>query len=249
MLAMTAALPREISGVLRAMTVERREAVGACRLSIGSLHGRPLAVARSGVGAERARGAIDALRDRVPVSAVLSVGFGGALVEGLAAGDLVTSAWIHTDSEVDEVLRADPDWLGRLTTFTEAAGLRVRQGASVTAARMVTDPEQRRRLAQRFNADVVDMEGYWLAEACAACGVPFVSVRAVSDTAEEHHPVLERALDGDHVRVGRAVLGFAARPREMAKLPRLAANAQRAAAALTRYALLASAAPAEEVGA
>ncbi|MEJ2288424.1 MAG: hypothetical protein P8Y02_07215 [Deinococcales bacterium] len=250
MLVVTAALPREADGVLRAMTVERREDAGTCHLSVGALGGRPLALARTGVGAERARHAAGVLLERLPVSAVLSLGFAGALVDGLAVGDLMVSIRLHVDSAMPEdALYPDLAWLARLSASAEEGGVRARRGESVTVTRMVTEPAQRRRLARRYGADVVDMEGYWLARACAAKGLPFVSVRAVSDTVEEHHPVLEQALDDGRLRIGRAVRGFAARPREMAKLPRLAANARRASAALERYALLASATPAEGVGA
>lgn len=64
-----------------------------------------------------------------------------------------------------------------------------------TTRRVVTTVEARRVLAQRFNAEVVDMEGTHLAEAVAGAGARFGSVRVVSDDASRDLPPLENIFD------------------------------------------------------
>lgn len=245
MLGLIAALPREVRGVARAMRVESSAVEGGCRLVSGALAGRPVVVAQSGMGAERAERAVRLLVERYPVDAVLSVGFGGALVDGLGPGALVLGARLHLDVVEGAPLSSDAALLRRLAD-SGAAGPRPLEGASVTADRMVTAPEERRRLARAYDAQVVDMEGYWAAREAARHGVPFLNVRSVSDAVDEYHPVLEAALVDGSMRVPKAVRGFAGRPLEAAKLPRLMTNAGRAAKALTLFVLAAVAALAEE---
>lgn len=247
MLALIAALPRELAGVVRELRSPQRHDLPAGRVTLGSLAGHTVVVGRCGVGEDRARRLADGLLQRYPVDALVSVGFAGALTGGLAAGDLVLACRLHRDGG-PPVPPLDPDreLLERLAGRAAAAGWRARRGASVSAGRMVTAMSERARLAGRHGAMIVDMEGYGLAAECAAHGVPFASLRAVSDTVGDHHPALERALEEGTFHVGRAVQGFATHPRDLAKLPRLAANARRASRALAGFVL--SAAPAATEG-
>ena len=82
-----------------------------------------------------------------------------------------------------------------------------------TAERVVTSTAARGVLAQRFNADVVDMEGLPLALALGARGVRFAMVRVVSDDASRDMPPLDDAIDArGRVRPLRVALAFARAP-------------------------------------
>ena len=69
-----------------------------------------------------------------------------------------------------------------------------------TADRVVTTVAARTALAQRYDADVVDMEGTHLADVLGAHGVPFAMVRVVSDDASRDLPAIDDAIDA-HGRV------------------------------------------------
>ncbi|HEY0393142.1 MAG TPA: hypothetical protein VGD01_01480 [Candidatus Elarobacter sp.] len=64
-----------------------------------------------------------------------------------------------------------------------------------TTRRVITTVDARTALAQRFNADVVDMEGTHLAAALGARGVRFAMVRVVSDDAGRNLPPIDDAID------------------------------------------------------
>ena len=83
-----------------------------------------------------------------------------------------------------------------------------------TTKRIVTSVTARTALAQRFNADVVDMEGTHLAAALAARGVPVGMVRVVSDDPSRDLPPIEDAIDDEgRLRPLPLVLAFARAPR------------------------------------
>jgi hypothetical protein len=83
-----------------------------------------------------------------------------------------------------------------------------------TTKRVVTSVAARTLLAQRFNADVVDMEGTHLAAALAARGVEFGMVRVVSDDPSRDLPPIEDAIDDEgRIRPLPLALAFARAPR------------------------------------
>jgi adenosylhomocysteine nucleosidase len=82
-----------------------------------------------------------------------------------------------------------------------------------TAERVVTTVAARAALAQRFGADVVDMEGSHLAAALDARGVRYAMVRVVSDDATRALPPIGDAIDADgRVRPIAIALAFARAP-------------------------------------
>jgi hypothetical protein len=82
-----------------------------------------------------------------------------------------------------------------------------------TAKRVVTAVVARTVLAQRFNADAVDMEGVHLAGALRARGVRFAMVRVVSDDASRDLPPIGDAIDANgRIRPVPVALAFARAP-------------------------------------
>jgi adenosylhomocysteine nucleosidase len=83
-----------------------------------------------------------------------------------------------------------------------------------TTKRVVTTVDARTVLAQRFNAEVVDMEGTHLAAALTARGVRFAMVRVVSDDASRDLPPIDDAIDAEgRIRPLPLALAFARAPR------------------------------------
>lgn len=226
-----------MAGLLPRLVGARRSRLGPGRLHTGTLVGVPVAIAVTGMGAERARRGARALLARGPLAALLSLGFAGALTEALPAGSLVLPERLSLDAEGAAACASDPRLRGRLLAAAGAAGLLVHGGASVTAGRLVTAPAARAALAAAHAADLVDMEGYWLALEARAAGLPFVSVRAVSDALHDDQPVLAAAMAGGRLDLPALLRGYAARPRELARLSRLLAGARAAAAVLERFTL------------
>jgi adenosylhomocysteine nucleosidase len=100
----------------------------------------------------------------------------------------------------------------------------------LTVDRLVADPSEKRRLAELHGADAVDMESAAVAEVCAERGMPFLAVRAVSDTADTAlSPELVRLLSGGNVSAWKAVRALVRRPRLLGEFRRLARDTRLAA--------------------
>jgi adenosylhomocysteine nucleosidase len=98
----------------------------------------------------------------------------------------------------------------------------------VTVDHLVSDPAEKQLLGESH--DAVDMESAAVAEVCAARGVPFLAVRAVSDTVGTAlSPELVRLLSGGNVSVWRACLALVRRPALIGEFVRLGRDTKLAA--------------------
>ena len=100
----------------------------------------------------------------------------------------------------------------------------------VTVDSLVSDPAEKRRLAELHSADAVDMESAAIAEVCAAKSVEFLAVRAVSDTSDTAlSPELVRLLSGGNVSVLKVCRALVRKPSLLREFMRLRRDTKLAA--------------------
>lgn len=167
----------------------------------GGLKGRRILLARSGPGRVNAARVTEALIVGHRPLWVISAGFAGGLDPNLQRGDLLIVQQVveAAGQQIDVDIGVDRAALGSVTG--------VHAGRLLTVDRVVRLPEEKRELAQRFQAAAVDMESFAVAEVCRRHEVHFLGVRAVTDTLDDSLPSdVERLL---HQRSGAARLGAA----------------------------------------
>jgi len=162
---------------------------------------------------------------------LVSFGICGALDPALAVGDLVVA-----DGVVDtrERLAADPAW----TAALRSALPRSRPGLATGSGAIVGSVADKAALRRATGAAIVDMETHAVAMAARHAGVPFVVVRAVSDSAAHALPRAAQAgfkADGEP-DVGAVLVGLLRRPWELPALVRTALDAENAFKSLSRAA-------------
>ena len=135
-------------------------------------------VAHTGIGAKACRQSIEQLLDGTRFDLLISSGFAGATDHSLGVGDLVL-AENYSDPRL-------------LATVRDLIDARVTKLA--TTDRVIADPEERRRLATEHPGAALDMETSWIARACAARGLPLLSLRAISDTPSAPFPAPPEVL-------------------------------------------------------
>jgi len=161
-----------------------------CFVLEGKLCGRDAAVICCGLGKVNAAIGASLLINDFSADRVVLSGVAGALAEGLHRGDtvMVTDTLYHDldaglltgyhPSPIDPVFQCDPELIGL------AKALPMHFGRTVTGDSFIED-EGRAELIDRFHPLTCDMETAAAAHMCRTLGIPFNSVRAVSDTREE----------------------------------------------------------------
>jgi len=112
---------------------------------------------------------------------VLNPGFAGGLSSAAVPGRLFTVTKWAGAKPPDEHADVPPALLDAL------AGLSVQPAIGATVQRPVSDPAPRRRLASA-GADLVEMEGARWAAVASQRSLPFVSLRVISDRADNALP-------------------------------------------------------------
>ena len=142
----------------------------------------------TGIGKSQVLSAAESIfRDYDPPTLVLSIGFCGALSDELKIGDLILARKLYL-FDSDDALSVD----NRYYQLAEQSILENRlpyvRRDSLTVPKMIRTPEEKNNLALSYHAQAVNMEDYWICSIAAQSGVPFLSVRAIVDTANQQIP-------------------------------------------------------------
>jgi len=158
------------------ITPDRALLVVALREEGEHLHELGLPVLVTGAGKVRAAAATArTLADQRP-SEVINLGTAGALKDGLEGIHVIGRAVQH-DFDGEAIFELTGENFGPPIELGDGPGL-------ATGDRFVADAALRERLAKL--ADLADMEGYAVAAAAQAVGVPVRLVKIVSDDGKEH---------------------------------------------------------------
>ena len=205
MLAIVAPMATEMAGVRRA---------------VGHLSGTNVMTRVIGVGRERAELGLTAVAAKSP-SAIVMIGFCGGAAPCLRTGDLHVAEVFHAGDQ-PEPIACDPGLNGSIRAWTAASGTRWVGGPSATVS-SVADQGVKSALHTANGTMSVNMEDYWAAQTAAAHGIPFASVRAVLDTADDELPgYLGTSGDG----ILNVLRGAATHPGSLANLVQLARKAR-----------------------
>jgi adenosylhomocysteine nucleosidase len=220
MIAIFGAFGQEIVDLRRRMVVEEVVATRACRVYRGKLENRDTLLVQTGMGKERAENATRFVLERYPVTAIISLGFAGALSPELRIGDVVVCSTLHCgpgseqEEQKLEPCAADANLLSLASQCPADRVARFSLGTGVTALQLDPDPERMQELRDTFNAHIIDMESYWIARMASARQIPFIAIRSISDTVEHSVQPFDRILAPDGSLLWKkAVLCFLVHPR------------------------------------
>ena len=181
MIAIAFALPAESSDFVRLLTEPvfyAREGVESIR---GQIHGRSVVVSHTGAGEKSCRAHLENFLRQPQFKYLISAGFAGALDRELQIGNLLLSENFSS-----------PELLGSPHLDCAESGIFV--GKLATVPGVIDSKSERDRWAVESGAVAVDMETEFIAAACAAHGIPMLSLRVMSDTPSEPFPAPPEVL-------------------------------------------------------
>lgn len=203
------ALPIEADAFERMATEHVETRAGDLDFHEATVAGRRVAWCVAGVGRERAARAARLLIDGHRPRALVSAGFGGGLLPGVARGSVVKPAGVRGVESPAVIPLAG----------TEPGGPFI-----VTVDRIVRTAAEKAALAAATGAALVDMETLAVAETARAAGLPCHGVRIVSDAAGDVLPAdLGRLIEPQSPlrRLGGVVGALGRRPRTAVDLWKL----------------------------
>lgn len=203
MISLLGAFSQETAGLRRQMAIEEPVAGPGCTLYRGLLRGKPCLLVETGVGQRRAERAAGFVLEHYPVTALICLGFAGALTPDLKIGDVVVCSALLRGSGFDSV-EGGPAAYPADSTLSDLASWDLGDGTAhfllgtcVTVPHLVTTPQKKQELWRESQAQVVDMESYWIARMAFSRRVPFIAIRSISDTLQDDLQALDHILDSE----------------------------------------------------
>jgi len=242
MLVVLGALKEEIAGLRRKMIIEETSVKQSCRIYKGKYRNKNVLLGLTGIGKDNAERATETIMENYPASALISLGFAGALVENLKVGDVVLARTLYCgDNQTEEspkiqgpiysdaglVSIAEERQEAKITVFPQVSG--------VTMEKPIVNPEEKLVLGKTFHAEIVDMESYWIARIASDRNIPFLSIRVISDNVKDTLPPFDRFLNAGSWQWKKAAIYFLIHPRELIKLFHLYRNTRQARKNLTTF--------------
>ncbi len=232
-IAIIGAIKDEIAGIKNQMRIDDTLRWPTGNAFIGEWAGLSIILVRSGMGRDRARQALVEISRKWDLKKMISIGYAGALDPSLQVGDLVVA------DKVIEMDSSQPD--GGVKSYSlDKEIFNTTLGTSgrilLTVDRIAATPQEKNKLREKYSAVAVDMETSALAEKAQARNLPFISVRCITDTADQElidcSHLVEEDGDVSKLKAGWHVLTH---PGDLKGMIDLGKHAKLATANLTEF--------------
>ena len=213
--AILSALAEEQHGLIELLHQPRKVTHAGRDFWFGDLHGQPVVLAVSRIGKVAAATTATALIERFAVLRIVFTGVAGGMAEGVNVGDVVVATgFVQHDIDASPIfpryevplygqslfasnaaltallIRASQEMLTHdhdVLRFPEA---RLHHGLVISGDRFVSSAAESAALRAALGAAghaplAVEMEGAAIAQVCHDYGLPFASVRTISDRADD----------------------------------------------------------------
>ncbi|MGX7350667.1 MTA/SAH nucleosidase [Enterococcus canis] len=193
------AMDEEVAILKERLTDKMSWERGGAIYTSGAMGKHEVIVVRSGIGKVMASMTTLMLIQQYGVNMVINTGSAGGIGAGLKVGDLVVSEKLaYFDVDVtgfgykpgqlpNMPLYFEPSryLVSEITQAAEKADFNVQEGLIVTGDSFINDPAKIKQIVTDFpEALACEMEGAAIAQTASQFNIPFVVVRAISDTAD-----------------------------------------------------------------
>jgi adenosylhomocysteine nucleosidase len=217
------------------MLIKRTVKTGKSLFYEGEIEGKECLLVITGMGKDRAERATLDVFGSYSVSPVISTGFGGSLNDRTGVGDVVVYTNLNSTTNKNngrETLNSDPDLVTAALIAGGKSKIRVVPGKGVTAIKVYDTADSKRRLGERCEADMVDIESYWIGKITGTRKLPFITLRSVFDTVSDDLNVLEKVTYKGEIVRSKALSYCFKHPLQIGKLLRYSLNSKKAARSL-----------------
>ena len=189
------AMPSELAGIQSAQTDPVREEAAGYTFVSSNHGGKRIVTACCGIGKVNAAVCAQIMIDRFGAEVIINTGIAGGMKAGIKVLEIVISTSVlphdldahflkdyppyHGEFEADEKLQA------LAAAVCKEKGIVCHAGRIVSGDAFITDSAVKGALTEAYDPYAVDMETAAIGQCAWRNGVPFVSVRCISDLADD----------------------------------------------------------------
>jgi len=227
------AMPEEIKPLLRGIPSVILEKIGTYPVYRFTQNNRQFVIIESGIGPDRALGAAQAITEALNPELLISMGFGGGVSGGLAAGDIVigTRFLAHEGAcMVEEVGVIVAPLPAALVRKQEDGGFTIAEGTIISTAHIQLKSAIVGQMPGDVERGVVDMETCAIVRFATLTRMPLMAIRSISDGLDEElgftmDEFMDRSMQ---VSVLKVFMTVARKPWIIPQLYRLSRNTRKA---------------------
>ncbi|MGT2715464.1 5'-methylthioadenosine/adenosylhomocysteine nucleosidase [Streptococcus respiraculi] len=194
-----AAMPEELKTLVEHLEHGKEQVVLGRTYYTGSIGQHEVVLIQSGVGKVMSAMSVALLAQQFQVDVIVNTGSAGAIADGIAIGDVVIAqqlAYHDVDltafgyeygqmSAQPLYFEADKDLVAQMQQILSREETRVHLGLIATGDSFIAGQDKIAAIKAHFpNVLAVEMEGAAIAQAAQSVGLPFLVIRAMSDTAQ-----------------------------------------------------------------
>ncbi|KKJ78694.1 hypothetical protein WH95_01005 [Kiloniella litopenaei] len=205
MLGVIGAMNEEVQLLLGQLSDISESTHAGITVSTGNYKGTDIALAQSGIGKVNATICTQMMIDLFKPEKLVFSGVAGGLLPNMQAGDIIIASHVveydmdltafgrrHGETPGRErLIECDPDLVGKATTAFDTAfegvdgAPNLMLGTIASGDTFVQDRDKLRWLQREFAALATEMEGAAFGQTCRLNGLPFVVIRALSDSSSD----------------------------------------------------------------
>lgn len=164
----------------------------------GKINKQEVVLVQSGVGKVNSARVTQILTDKFETKTIINIGTAGSANDQLEIGDIVIgktlvqhdfdiTAFGHPKgfiSNIGENVESDSQLIEKMKQTIKNISdkeFNIKIGIIATGDIFCTEPEMRKKIHTKFNADAIEMEGAAIAQVCKLNNTPFIVIRSISD--------------------------------------------------------------------
>ncbi len=236
-LAILAAFPQELKKIIKNLSAAKD--ARRCHFEIyRATHlSTEIILVTTGIGTANAEAALRYIHDEFGPEFIMSIGYGGALYDGAAIGDLIWGSKfiLMPELTVDGAGNASKsdhlEILGNEKAFSKLINtVSIRKGDIITLRSLMKKSEIKRALPGELLNPVCDMETFPLAHFCLETGLRFAAIRSITDLQNEDIPPELHGMSDDSGKYSLlcAIRTLISKPMLLPRVIRLAKNSNNA---------------------
>lgn len=201
MIAIIAAMDKELNTLLDALTVASIEVLADKTFYVGTLNGKEVVIAKSGIGKVNAAVTTAILLQRYDIDYLINTGVAGGVLPSQSQDIVIAKTLAYSDVDVTRIspnlpygqmegeplsVASDPALVRQAEAILKASNTNFRVGALVSGDQFITSIDQLRPIMNVVpNVIACEMEAMAVALTAYHFSVPFLVMRGISDVLDE----------------------------------------------------------------
>jgi adenosylhomocysteine nucleosidase len=195
MIGIIVAMTEELEEILKLLDNVQEEKQFDLTFYKGTLSNKICLVTKSGVGKVNAARTAQIMIDKYNIKQILNIGVAGACSPNINIGDIVIGNKFYQYDFDITIFNYNLGYIPKIGDYIESTNkyldyaensfknnFKVHIGTIVSGDKFISDKEEKINLNKKFSALCCEMEGASIAQVCYLSKVPFLVIRAISDT-------------------------------------------------------------------